>query len=204
MLKLKGYYFITDASLSLQGNRHDVEEARLAGACAIQYRNKNGSFEEQLSEAFELRKRSQGTPFIVNDDVEIALRTDADGVHVGQDDSSCLKARTVLGAEKIVGVTVHNLEEALRAEQDGADYLGVSPVFSTTTKKDAGNPGGLELVSGIRKRVKLPLVAIGGINLSNAAQVIQAGADSICAISAVVASPDVRKAILNFIQLFEK
>jgi len=112
-------------------------------------------------------------------------------------------ARRILGSRKIVGVTVHNIEEAVKAEWEGADYLGLSPIFSTSTKLDAGPAAGLELIRKVKKTVRLPCVAIGGINEKNADSVIKAGADSLSAISATVAKDDVEKAVRLFANKFD-
>ena len=140
--------------------------------------------------------------FLINDRVDIALAAEADGVHLGQSDMPCLAARKLLGPEKIIGVTVHNLAEALQAESIGADYLGVSPIFQTATKPDAGKPAGISLIEEIRAQVDIPLIAIGGINHSNASEVVRAGADGLCAISCVVAKENVRDEIIKFQEIF--
>ena len=120
----------------------------------------------------------------------------------GPGDLHYREARRLLGEKKIIGITVNTMEQALEAASLGADYLGVSPIFATRTKPDAGEPAGLHLLREIRCRVSLPLVAIGGITLDNAPDVIAAGADSVCAISAVVTRPDVRGAVEEFQKLF--
>ncbi len=199
---MKGYYFITDSSLSINGNRRDVIEANRAKVCIVQYRNKQGTSRELYEEAFELRQICRDSLFVVNDRVDIALAVKADGVHLGQEDLPFSDARRLLGPEKIIGLTVHSLEEALEAARLGADYLGVSPIYSTSTKPDAGPPSGLKLLREIKKHVDLPLVAIGGINLSNASEVIEAGADALCAISAVITKEDVCSEIMKFQTLF--
>ncbi len=200
---MKGYYFITDEDLSLAGNSADVKNAVAAGVRVVQYRRKCGSTQELFREASRLKKLCRKTLFLVNDRVDIALAVDADGVHLGQDDLPYETARELLGPKKIIGVTVHTLGEARRAQSARADYLGVSPIFATGTKKDAGEPTGLELIRQIKKKIALPLVAIGGINLSNAAAVVIAGADAVCAISAVVTKKDVKREIRKFQQLFK-
>jgi thiamine-phosphate pyrophosphorylase len=199
---MKGYYFITDEVLSRAGNLHDVACAVAAGVRVVQYRRKMGRTSDLIAEACQLRKVCSDTLFLVNDRVEVALASGADGVHLGQGDLPYDEARNLLGPHKIIGITVHDLAEALAAEARGADYLGVSPIFSTSTKIDAGAPIGVELVTEIRRRVSLPLVAIGGITLDNAAAVIEAGADGVCAISAVITKTDVRAEIEKFQALF--
>jgi thiamine-phosphate pyrophosphorylase len=153
-------------------------------------------------EALGLRKICATALFIVNDRIDIALAVNADGIHIGQDDMPYGVARRLLGEEKIIGVTVHTIEEALAAEESGADYLGVSPIFSTTTKSDAGKPAGPALIKEIKAIVRIPIVAIGGITLSNEYEVVNAGADALCAISAVVSSDDPEKEMLKFQEAF--
>jgi len=202
-MKLKGFYFVTDRRLSKAGNIKDVRNALKAGVQVVQYREKSASTKELFIRALALRRICKNTIFIVNDRADIALAVGADGVHLGSSDMPYSAARKILGPRKIIGLTVHNLKEAINAQKQGADYLGVAPVFPTATKVDAGNPCGVKLVKRIKKAVRIPVVAIGGIKLSNARQVIDAGADCICAISAVVAKRDVKKEILSFKKLFK-
>ena len=195
---MKGYYFITDSKLSLAGNFNDVSMAVACGVSVVQYRNKNAKTREMYEEAVRLREICRDTLFLINDRVDIALAVNADGVHLGQSDMPCEAARKLLGGEKIIGITVHNLAEAVQAEGIGADYLGVSPIFQTATKPDAGKPAGISLIEEIRANVDIPLIAIGGIDHSNAIDVIRAGADGLCAISSVVAKEDVNAEIKKF------
>jgi len=195
---VKGYYFITDSKLSLAGNFNDVTMAVACGVGVVQYRNKNAKTREMYEEAVRLREICRDTLFLINDRVDIALAVNADGVHLGQSDMPCGVARKLLGEEKIIGITVHNLAEAVQAESIGADYLGVSPIFLTATKPDAGKPAGIFLIEEIRAIVDIPLIAIGGIDHSNAMDVIRAGADGLCAISSVVAREDVKAEIKKF------
>lgn len=200
---MRGYYFITDHQLSLAGNLNDVKSAVAAGVSVIQYRRKEASTCAMETEAGELRRLCpKEVQFLVNDRVDIALAVDADGVHIGQDDLSYETARRLLGKDKIIGVTVHSLAEAEEAQEMGADYLGVSPIFITQTKLDAGKPAGIVLIEQIKRVARIPIVAIGGINLKNAPEVIQAGADSLCAIAAVITKPDVQVEIAKFQALF--
>lgn len=195
---MRGYYFITDSKLSLAGNFNDVTMAVACGVGVVQYRNKNAKTREMYEEAVRLREICRDTLFLINDRVDIALAVNADGVHLGQSDMPCGVARKLLGEEKIIGITVHNLAEAVQAESIGADYLGVSPIFLTATKPDAGKPAGIFLIEEIRAIVDIPLIAIGGIDHSNAMDVIRAGADGLCAISSVVAREDVKAEIKKF------
>jgi len=202
MLRLKGYYFITDSLLSRAGNESDIKSALACGITAIQYRRKGCSTKEMFDEASRLRQLIKSALYIINDRLDIALSVGADGLHLGHDDMPYAAARKLLGKKKIIGLTVHTLKEAEEAQSLGADYVGVSPVFTTKTKKDAGKPIGIELLAQLRKRLVVPIVAIGGLNLSNAKSVIRAGADCICAISAVVTQPDVKKEIQKYQRLF--
>lgn len=199
---IHGYYFITDEELSKKGIINDVRSAVKAGVKVIQYRNKTGDTATLYKEASLLRKLCTNVTFIVNDRVDIALSINADGVHIGMDDMPYDAARKLFGKNKIIGVTVHTLNEAITATKKGADYLGVSPIFATYTKKDAGSACGVALIRSIKKHCNIPIVAIGGINLKNAPQVIEAGADALCAISAVVTKDNVRKEIDKFQAFF--
>ncbi len=196
---MRGYYFITDSGLSLAGNLADVRAAVAVGVTVVQYRNKSNITRDMYEEALLIKGVCGGSAkFIINDRIDIALAVDVDGVHIGQEDMPYDQARRLLGPDKIIGVTVHDLDEALEAEAAGADYLGLSPVFATGTKDDAGAPCGTGPISYIKNNCRIPVVAIGGIALSNVDEVVAAGADMVCAISAVVTKPDVAAAILEF------
>lgn len=197
---MKGYYFITDAALSAAGVMSDVRQAVKAGVQVIQYRNKTADTRRLYEEAREISGICAGTrsKLIINDRIDIALAVGADGAHIGNEDLPYAEARRLLGSDAIIGVTVHDVEEAVAAEKAGADYLGVSPVFATGTKSDAGAPCGVETLAAIRRACRVPVVAIGGIDLSNADECIAAGADMVCAISAVVTRPDVAAEIITF------
>lgn len=199
---MRGFYFITDRALSRKGVFEDVRSALKAGVEYVQYRPEGLNAEQMLSEALRLRQVCRNAFLIINDRPDIALAVKADGVHLGRGDLPADAARKLLGGKNIIGVTVHNLEEALEAERLGADYLGASPIFSTSTKKNAGRPAGLKLLQEIKERVSIPVAAIGGINISNAADVVSAGADAICAISAVLSTDNVENEIKKFQRLF--
>jgi len=201
---VKGYYFITDASISHAGNISDVKNALRAKVKVVQYREKYKSTREMYAEALKLRKICKNITFLINDRVDIALSVNADGVHIGQDDLAYSVARKLLGKNKIIGLTVHSVKEAAQAQELGVDYISVSPVFATSTKPDAGLPVGIELIKKIKKHISLPLIAIGGINLANAEEVIRARADGLCAISAVITKSDVKEEIKRFQALFRK
>lgn len=189
-------YVVTDAGLSRgRSHRAVIEAAIVGGATVVQYREKHASTRQMIVEVQELREltRRAGVPLIVNDRVDVALAVDADGVHVGQDDMPVALARQLIG-NKLLGVSAHSLSEALQAVRDGADYLGVGPIFATTTKPDAASPIGLDGLRAIRQHVSIPIVAIGGINQANAADVMRAGADGVAVVSAVVSADDVTAA----------
>ncbi len=188
---------ITDAGLSRERSHLEVVRAAIrGGATLVQLREKDASTRAMVELAQELRglTRKAGVPLIVNDRVDVALAADADGVHVGQDDMPAALARRLIGPNMILGVSATSFEEALRAEQDGADYLGVGPIFPTSSKADAAPPMGLDGLSAVATRVSIPIVAIGGISLQNVEAVVEAGADGIAIISAVVGAPDVEQA----------
>lgn len=193
----RGFYFITDAGLSVRGVMEDARKALDADIAMLQYREKNKSADEREAEAKKILElcRRAGVPFIVNDDVDLAKKLGADGVHVGQEDMEAGEARRLLGERAIIGVSVGTVAEARAGEAAGASYLAVSPVFETGTKLDAGPGLGIEGVRAIRAVTSLTLAAIGGLNADNIPAVRKAGADLICAISASLAGGGVKENI---------
>ena len=184
-------YLVTDRGLSRGRPTLEVVKAAVAGGVScVQLREKNCSTRDFIHEARMLHEflYHNNIPLIINDRVDVALTIGADGVHLGQKDMPLSEARMLLGYRAIIGISAESVEDAVSAEEEGADYVGISPVFSTTTKKDIAPPLGLEGIRDIRKKVKLPLVAIGGINQENAIQVLQAGADGIAVVSAIVSA----------------
>lgn len=169
-----------------------VELAVSGGATFVQLRDKRASTEELVASAKALVPlcRKAGVPFVVNDDVEAAIAADADGVHVGQDDMACASARAALGPDRIVGVSVQTLEEALEAEAAGADYLGVGAMFGTPTKPEAVDVGFDEL-RRICAAVGIPVVAIGGLNESTVPSLAGCGVDGAAVVSAIFAASDI-------------
>ncbi len=185
-MNFNGFYFITDSRLSRQGIVRDVEDAIRGGATIIQYREKEKDTGPMIEEAREIKGVCRGkAAFLINDRVDVCLAVDADGLHLGQTDMGYKDARRLLG-DKIIGITVHNLKEAKAAEAMGADYVGVSPIFETKTKADAGPAAGLETLKEIAQNLAIPVVAIGGITLENAKSVMEAGATTLCAMSATI------------------
>lgn len=166
---------------------HIAAEAVKGGVTMIQLREKDRPWRDILPEARKLRSlcRDQGVPFVVNDRVDIALLLDADGVHVGQDDLPGLEARALLGPDKFIGISAGSTEEAAWAVRQGADYLGVGPIYSTATKADAGEAVGTGLLEELAAAYGLPMVGIGGIGPGNADRVAAAGADGIAVVSAI-------------------
>ncbi|MCD1295127.1 thiamine phosphate synthase [Methanocella sp. CWC-04] len=192
-----GLYVITDERLS-RGLSH-VELARRAiagGADVIQLRDKEKSGKELTGYALEISRiaKKAGVLFIVNDRLDIALISGAGGVHLGQDDIPAVLARKIAPPGFIIGVSTGTVEEAIKAEQDGADYIGVGPVYTTSSKIDAGPVCGIGLLKEIKSRVSIPVVAIGGINKNNLTETLDTGVDGVAVISAVVSQEDVEKA----------
>ena len=198
-------YAITESSLPEEDLLSRVKQIVKGGATCLQLREKNISSREFLNRAIQLRKViPSDVSFIVNDRVDIAVICGADGVHLGQDDIPLPSARKIMGEDKIIGVSTHNLEQAKKAEAEGADYIGVGPVFSTSTKPDALHPVGCEMIRCIKKEVKIPVVAIGGICPENLKEVLEAGADGVAVISAIFARRDILKATQNLIKLIKE
>ncbi|GAB1409836.1 thiamine phosphate synthase [Desulfovibrionales bacterium] len=196
MFDLKKYlalYLVTDRTLSQGRSTADIVAAAVAGGVTcVQVREKNISTREFLDEARSVQHilRGRGIPLIVNDRVDVALAIGAEGVHLGQSDMPVPEARKLLGSKALIGISVESLDDALRAEAQGADYLGISPVFGTLTKTDTAPPLGLDGIARIRAHVSIPLVGIGGIHMGNAAQVLRAGCQGIAVVAAIVAALD--------------
>jgi thiamine-phosphate pyrophosphorylase len=182
-----GLCFITDhhtGGLSFL----DMTQAVLrAGVGWVQYRDKDASRRKIYEESVKLRDLAgkHNAVFIVNDYSDIALAIDAGGVHLGQDDLPVKEARKILGKGKIIGVSTHCIEQALEAEQSGADYIGFGPVFHTSTK-DAGIPKGIDLLKEIKNKVSIPVAAIGGISFENIHSVLETGVDAVALASAIL------------------
>jgi thiamine-phosphate pyrophosphorylase len=190
-------YVITDRRLA-SGRSHEevAREAIAGGATVIQLRDKEASTKELVEIGRRLRRLTaeRGVTFIVNDRVDVALAVDADGVHLGQEDMPAALARQLMGPAKVIGVSAGTVEEAKRAEKEGANYLGVGPVYATVTKPDAGEPIGVEGLAEILRAVSIPVVAIGGINEGNVEEVVATGADGVAVVSAVVGAQDIEAA----------
>ncbi len=196
-------YVITDRTWLNGRDLADlVEESIQAGATFIQLREKNLSFPDFVKTAVEIKAVTDryGIPFIINDNVEAALEADADGVHLGQGDEGIQTVREKLGSHKIIGLSAHTVEEAIKAEEMGADYIGVGTVFNTSTKSDA-TPVSFDTLKSICSRVRIPVVAIGGINKNNILKLSGSGADGVAVISAIFAQPDIGMATKELLRL---
>ena len=199
-------YVVTDQKLSRGLGHEEVARQALAGgADVIQLRDKGLSGAELYrlaSRIGELTRESGGT-FIVNDRLDIALAAGADGVHLGQDDLPVRAARSVAPG-LIIGASVSSVQEAMRAERDGADYVAISPLFDTGSKDDAGPGNGLEALRQVKGAVSIPVIGIGGIDRSNVLDVSAAGADGVAVISAVVSQDDIAAAARDLRSLVVK
>lgn len=197
-------YFIMGTANCIKSPLETLREAIDGGITMFQFREKGDS--ARTGEAcFELARllqelcRTAGIPFIVNDDIELAVRLDADGVHVGQDDAPAAVIRQRLGRGKIIGVSAHTLPEVRQAIADGADYLGVGPIYPTPSKADARAVQGTRLLGDIRDAgISIPIVGIGGITAAKAAPVLAAGADGVSVISAIAGAADPAAAARGF------
>ncbi len=192
MLKL---YAITDrAWLGNKTLMEDVEAALQGGVTMIQLREKKLGYDDFLAQAIDIKAlcHKYNVPFIINDNIEVALACDADGVHVGQSDTNVAEARSILGADKIIGATAKTFEQAIRAQEQGADYLGSGAVFGTTTKLDA-KPMSLELFEDICQSVHIPVCAIGGITKENLQELEGRGLAGVALVSTIFAAADIKK-----------
>ncbi len=201
-----GLYVVTDEGLSRGLSHSQIAGRALAGgADVIQLRDKKLEGRRLMEHARAIRKltRDAGKLFIVNDRVDVALASGADGVHLGQEDLELADARALAPKGFLIGVTVHDVGEAVEAERGGADYLGLSPIFATGSKSDAGSACGLEMLRKVKRAVSVPVVAIGGIGPGNARDVLEAGADGLAVISAVVGQPDVEAAARDLKAIME-
>lgn len=198
-------YAVTDRSwLGDKKLADQVKECLEGGVTFLQLREKKLDEEAFYEEALEIKKlcKEKGVPFIINDNVDVALRCDADGVHVGQSDMEAQDVRAKLGADKIIGVSARTVEQAVKAEKMGADYLGVGAVFSTPTKLDAREVS-WETLKEICETVSIPVVAIGGITADNLSQLEGTGVDGVAVVSAIFAQKDIKAATENLRKLSE-
>lgn len=197
-------YLVTDSEL-LKGRKLEtiVYQAVMGGVSLVQLREKKASSLDFYMIAKKVKEVTDkfNVPLIINDRIDIALSVDAAGVHIGQEDLPCKIARQILPKDKIIGVSVHNIEEALRAQEDGADYLGCGAVFTTSTKSDVSNLT-IDKLAEIKKAVNIPVVAIGGINKDNVSSLRNTKIDGIAVVSAIVGNEDPKLAAENMKSLF--
>ncbi len=198
---------LTDTCLQTQFSHLELAELAIAGgADTIQLREKAGETKEMIRAAEQIQAlcRRAGVTFIVNDRVDVAIASHADGVHLGQNDFPIPLARSLLGEEAIIGGSAGDMEEARKCLLEGVDYIGFGPVYFTTSKEDAGPAGGLDLLKQVVEEIPLPIIAIGGITVANAPQVIQAGGHGIAVISAVCCQKDPAEAARCLHRLLEE
>jgi thiamine-phosphate pyrophosphorylase len=196
-------YAVTDrAWLESSTLASQVEEAIKAGVTFVQLREKNLNFDEFVNQAREIKKVTDryNVPFVINDNIEVALACGADGVHVGQSDMAAMDVRRRIGADKIIGVSAQTVDQALLAEKNGADYLGVGAMFTTSTKLDA-NEVTFDTLKAICGAASIPVVAIGGINEGNILKLSGCGAAGAAVVSAIFAQPDIYAATKRLAEL---
>ena len=202
MLKLKfakeqlELYLVTDSNLVAPENfEAAIEQAIQGGVTMVQLREKNLSFQDFVAKAKKIKQicHQYNVPLIINDNLDVALAIDSDGIHIGQNDLPATLVRQKIGPDKILGVSTHNLDEALKAKQDGANYLGAGAMFSTATKQDATNLP-ISKLQKITTNIDLPVVAIGGINEDNCLQLKNCHLAGIAVVSAIMAKKDIKKA----------
>ncbi|HEY6288205.1 MAG TPA: thiamine phosphate synthase [Nitrospiraceae bacterium] len=199
---LSGLYIILDPSVCPARPLVEVLTAAAeAGASLFQYRNKTASMKEAYVEALALRQAAAkaGVLFIVNDRCDLALAVDADGVHLGQGDLPLDLARTVMGSDKLIGISTHNLDQVLEATARKPDYLGFGPIFQPGSKQDHDPVVGLEGLRAMRRLTSLPVFAIGGIQIDQAGKVMRAGANGVAVVSAILKAPDISHAVNAFL-----
>jgi thiamine-phosphate pyrophosphorylase len=206
MKRIGRFHILTDNCLQTQFSHIELAELAIAGgADTIQFREKSGETRQMIGVAKQMQGlcKKAGVTFIINDRVDIAIASHADGVHLGQNDFPIPLARKLLGQETIIGGSAGTLEEARTCLLEGADYIGFGPVYPTLSKEDAGPAGGLGLLKQVVDEIDLPIIAIGGITRDNAPMVIQAGVHGIAVISAVCCQKDPMEAAKCLRRLLE-
>jgi len=204
-LVLPRLYVILDAALITSPERDCALSLAEAGVRLLQYRNKSALAGQCLDTSRKLTEalRPHGVSFFVNDRPDVAFLSGASGVHVGQEDLDVEQARRVVGHDKLVGVSTHNLEQFEMAAASSADYIAVGPVFGTSSKTNPDPVVGLDFIRKVRRLTSKPVVAIGGITLERAASVIEAGADSVAVISGILGAPDPAQRARQYIETVE-
>lgn len=202
-LVLPRLYVILDAALTLISEKDLARELAGAGVRLLQYRNKKASTRELLQRSREIGEEliPQGVCFLVNDRADVAVLAGASGVHVGQEDLDAGQAKALVGAERYVGVSTHNLGQVHRAVKSPADYIAVGPIFATSSKDNPDPIVGAEFLRQVRPLTGKPIVAIGGITLERAAEVIEAGADSVAVVSDILRAANPAERARRYIEL---
>lgn len=194
-------YLVTDAALCRHyGLENTVSEAVRGGVSIVQLRDKQASDAQMIDQARRLKAilAGSGVPLIINDRLEVALASQADGLHVGQSDTDVHQARQAMGPDAIVGLSINTVEQLQTVPTDLLDYVGIGPVFATPSKQDHAQPIGFGGLASLVNACPLPSVAIGGLNASHASAVRRAGAHGLAVISAICGQPDPRQAALAF------
>lgn len=204
-LVLPRLYVILDAALITPGRMECAEALVEAGVRLLQYRDKCASAREYLERSCRLAGMlvPRGVSFFVNDRPDVAFLAGASGVHVGQEDLEVEQTRRVVGREKLIGVSTHNLEQFEQAATSSADYIAIGPVYNTSTKTNSAPVVGLDFVRRVRALTEKPIVAIGGITLERASSVIEAGADSVAVISGILSAPNPSESARQFTKTLE-
>jgi thiamine-phosphate pyrophosphorylase len=200
-------YLVTDRGLARGRSTLEIVSAAVyGGATVVQLREKDCSTRDFIEQALTIKEflKDRGVPLIINDRLDVAQAVKADGVHLGQTDMPLGVAKKILRDSMIIGISAESVQDAVEAEKGGADYLGVSPIYTTPTKTDTAPPLGLKGLRKIRKAVRLPLVGIGGLNTENAADVIRNGADGVAVVSAIVAADDPQTAADELKQIIQE
>ena len=200
-------YLITDRRLfaDIASLLRAIEEALKGGVKAVQLREKDLGTRQLLQLAYETRGLTSkyGAKLFINDRVDIALAVDADGVHLGGDSMPAFAARKAAGEAMLIGVSAHSIEEARKAEEEGADFITLGPIFETPSKIKFGHPLGPGLLREVREKISIPVFAIGGINKERAGSVLESGTTGIALISAILGSEDIRSNTEEFMRLLK-
>ncbi len=199
------YLVISPSLISNASVKNIIEKSVQGGVSVVQLREKNCSTKEFYSKAKLIKKLtdSLNVPLIINDRIDIAIAIDAAGVHIGQNDMPCNIARKILGSNKVIGLSIEKIDQATEANSFDIDYLGISPVFYTSTKNDISKPLGLKGVEAIKKISKFPIVGIGGIKTSNVADVIKAGVNGVAVVTAITESINPLESAREFISIIK-
>lgn len=196
-------YLVTDKSDDVEKFLKTIEEAIKGGTTVVQIREKTAETLDFYNLALKVKQITEkyNVPLIINDRVDVALAVDADGVHVGQSDMPCDVTRRLIGEDKILGVSAATIEEAKKAEKDGADYIGTGAVFTTATKDDAPDITKQDLIDVVES-INIPVVAIGGINLDNAHELVDTGIAGLSVVSAIMSSDNPKKSSQELLNIF--